>query len=169
MGKLPGAALYLIGEFQPTFGGSHFVHLYGLPGGELASVPLPGAQAPVVYRALHRVMQVPGLVRACHDLSEGGLATAAAEMCIAGCLGLTLDLPVDVDAYLGLFGETAGCLLVEVDCGRVAEFEHELAGLPMRPVGHVTAQPAFTALHAGQPFFSLSIADLAATWQTSLS
>jgi phosphoribosylformylglycinamidine synthase len=167
--KLPGAALYLVGEFQPAFGGSHFVHHYGLPGGAPASAPLAGARAPVVYRALHRAMQVPGLVRACHDLSEGGLATAAAEMCIAGRLGLTLDLPAGVDGYLGLFGETAGCLLVEAARGREAEFEHELAGLPVQPVGRVTAQPAFTALQAGKPFFSLSIADLAAAWQTSLS
>jgi phosphoribosylformylglycinamidine (FGAM) synthase-like enzyme len=33
-----------------------------------------------------------GLVRACHDLSEGGLAVAAAEMSLAGRLGLRLEL-----------------------------------------------------------------------------
>ena len=33
-----------------------------------------------------------GLVRACHDLSEGGLATAMAEMAFAGGLGATVDL-----------------------------------------------------------------------------
>jgi len=35
-----------------------------------------------------------GLVQACHDLSEGGLAVAAAEMSLAGLLGITIDVGV---------------------------------------------------------------------------
>ncbi len=167
--KQPGAALYLIGEFQPAFGGSHFVQRFGLPGGASAGAPLPGAQAPAVYRALHRAMQVPGLVSACHDLSEGGLATAAAEMGIAGRLGLTLDLPEHLGSYPGLFGETAGCLLAEVAAGRETDFERRMDGLPIRPVGRVTAQPILTALQAGKILFSLPISDLAIAWRTPLS
>ena len=54
-----------------------------------------------------------GLVRACHDLSEGGLAVAAAEMCIGGRLGMDLTVPTKEILWF-MFGETNGCLLVEV-------------------------------------------------------
>jgi len=57
-------------------------------------------------------------------LSEGGLAVAAAEMCIGGRLGLELDLKPgkengQADASLRvLFGESTGCLLVEGQTGK---------------------------------------------------
>ena len=44
--------------------------------------------APRLFRGVHEAM-LRGLVRACHDLSEGGLAVAAAEMAFAGGIGAT--------------------------------------------------------------------------------
>jgi phosphoribosylformylglycinamidine synthase len=44
-----------------------------------------------MYRALHTAMTA-GLVRACHDVSDGGLAVTAAEMCIGGRLSMALTL-----------------------------------------------------------------------------
>src|SRR5262245_43252018 len=44
-----------------------------------------------VLRGVARAIR-EGLVAACHDLSEGGLAVSAAEMAFAGNLGLTLDV-----------------------------------------------------------------------------
>jgi phosphoribosylformylglycinamidine synthase len=114
-------------------------------------------------------MQVEGLVSACHDLSEGGLAVSAAEMSIAGQMGIILDLPAVKNASALLYGETAGCLLVEAAAGREAELERALAGQPVRPVGHVLAEPVYTVNVAGRPLFSLPVADLAAAWRTPLS
>ena len=56
------------------------------------TVPQPDPDAPDRYRRLHRAIR-DGLVRACHDLSEGGLAVALAEMCIAGRLGIERRRP----------------------------------------------------------------------------
>jgi phosphoribosylformylglycinamidine (FGAM) synthase-like enzyme len=44
-----------------------------------------------IFLALHQAIHA-GLVRACHDLSEGGLAAAAAEMAFAGGYGAKIDL-----------------------------------------------------------------------------
>ncbi len=88
--------------------------------------------APAVYRALHQAIRA-GWVRSAHDLSEGGLGVAAAEMAIAGRLGMNLDLPGD-DALQALFGETNGCLLVEVD----------------RKHSRSHSKPNFQACHAGR-------------------
>jgi phosphoribosylformylglycinamidine synthase len=89
-------------------------------------------------------------VRACHDLSEGGLAVAAAEMAFAGRLGLELDLAgiprsadVDSDAAasaVALFSESSARFLVEVAPQNAAAFEKTLAGRPVAQIGEVTAE-----------------------------
>jgi phosphoribosylformylglycinamidine synthase len=64
-----------------------------------------------VLAATHRKMAEAigeGLVLSCHDVSDGGIAVAAAEMCIASGLG------IDVKEMEGAFEETAGRYLVEV-------------------------------------------------------
>ena len=68
------------------------------PGG--ATVPGPDPDAPARYRRLHQAMR-SGRVLACHDLSEGGLAVALAEMAIAGRLGLSIDTLPGPDAVVG--------------------------------------------------------------------
>ena len=71
---------------------------------------------------------VKGYVRACHDLSEGGLAVAAAEMAFGGNLGMTLDVsrmlapPALSEASL-LFAETPSRFLVEVPSVARKHFE----------------------------------------------
>lgn len=49
-----------------------------------------------------------------HDVSDGGLAIAAAEMAIEGGLGCTLELPSDSDELSVLFGESANRVLLAV-------------------------------------------------------
>jgi phosphoribosylformylglycinamidine synthase len=81
-----------------------------------------------------------GLTRSCHDISEGGLAVALAEMCIGGRLGLAAslrDMPcaekAAIDTIL-LYGESPSRFIVEVapaDTGRLGEMWAEL------PVGRL--------------------------------
>lgn len=125
--KSPGAHIYLVGDFQPALSGSHVVMAAGpapfidLPA--LDRVPGQPRHAPLVYQSLHETM-LSGLVSAAHDLSEGGLAVAAAEMSMAGRLGMSLDLKaLSADPRLALFGETNGCLMVEVVPENVHLFE----------------------------------------------
>ena len=118
-----GNRLYLVGLSKPSLGGSHFnlvadpCALDGVP----ASRP---AESLSDYQALHSAMQAH-LVRACHDLSEGGLSVAAAEMCIGGRLGLDLALPGS-DPLRACCGETTGCLLVEVKEADAQAFENPI-------------------------------------------
>ena len=70
------------------------------------------------FAAMHRAIHA-GLVRACHDLSEGGLAVAAAEMAFAGGFGAKIDLQAmpcddDLDAASRLFSESNTRFLCEV-------------------------------------------------------
>ncbi|MEQ1894360.1 MAG: phosphoribosylformylglycinamidine synthase subunit PurL, partial [Planctomycetota bacterium] len=87
--KAAGNRVYLVGATAPELGGSLYHHLAGRAGGRVPKVEL--ARAPQRFAALHGAIQ-HGLVASCHDLSEGGLAVAAAEMAFAGGLGLALEL-----------------------------------------------------------------------------
>jgi phosphoribosylformylglycinamidine synthase len=87
-----------------------------------------------VYRALHHAIQ-NGLVKSAHDLSEGGLAVTAAEMCIGGRLGL------DINTTSNLFAEVNGCLLVEVTASNALAFESQFSNLPFTKIGTVTTEP----------------------------
>ena len=82
--KEPGNCLYLVGLTRDELGGSHFALVEALAGGQVPQVDAPTAKR--TFAAVHRAIDA-GLVRACHDLSEGGLAVAAAEMAFAGGLG----------------------------------------------------------------------------------
>jgi phosphoribosylformylglycinamidine synthase subunit PurSL len=123
-----------------------------------------GMQKPEVYRSLHQAI-CAGLVRACHDLSEGGLAVAAAEMCIGGRLGLALTIDAD-DPATALFGESNGRLLVEVRASDGAAFETYFSQTPnaLRRCGLVSGGPRLSISSRTQELVSAPIAQLVAAW-----
>ncbi len=137
--KEAGSALYLVGETRDELGGSHFHLVTGRTGGTVPTVKLE--VAPKVFAAIHSAIS-QGLVRACHDLSEGGLAVAAAEMCFAGGIGADLTaLPGAISDEAKLFGESPSRFLVEVKPTNIAAFEAALAGVPVARVGTTVADP----------------------------
>ncbi len=119
--KQAGNFLVAVGETGAELGGSH----YGMVGGAIQpqhqTVPKPVLNALSHYRKLHQAMHA-GLVQACHDCSEGGLAVALAEMCLAGGVGAEVKLmSVPRDPYWSysadeaiLFSESNGRFLIEV-------------------------------------------------------
>jgi phosphoribosylformylglycinamidine synthase subunit PurSL len=153
--KEPGNSVYLLGETRAEMGGSHLGLVTGTAGGQ---VPAPAANAPALYRALHAAMQA-GEVRACHDLSEGGLAVAAAEMCIGGRLGLALSLEGG-EATTALFSESNGRLLAEVPLAHQSTFEARFAGQSLTRLGVVTGN---AQLIIGR-VISLPLSNLCAAW-----
>lgn len=139
--RASGNALVLLGRTRPEFAGSHLDLVLGAPTDEaLGPVPAPDPDAPARYRALHQAIRA-GLVQACHDLSEGGLAVALAEMCIGGRLGVSVtELPHD-DVATALFSESTGRLLVEVAPGDLARFTKLVGG---QRIGTVTDDELLT-------------------------
>ncbi len=128
----------------------NIIYLVGDFSAEQKTVPDVPVSAPQVYRALHQAI-TSGLIRSAHDLSEGGLAVTAAEMCIGGRLGM--DISFESSA---LFTEVNGCLLVEVTPVNVAAFESQLDNLPYKQIGTVTQNPFFNILESA----SISVTDL---------
>jgi phosphoribosylformylglycinamidine synthase len=134
----PGSALVLLGRTRAELAGSHLDLVLGQPD-EPGCVPAPDPAAPDRYRRLHRAIQ-DGLVQSCHDVSEGGLAVALAEMCIAGRLGADVTaLPHD-DRATALFAESQGRLVVEVDRDDLERFRTVMVE-PVLVLGEVTGEP----------------------------
>jgi phosphoribosylformylglycinamidine synthase len=178
--KAAGDWLYLVGETRSEMGGSHLNLVTGAPvhRGLVPRVNL--ARAKRTYEEVHAAIRAR-LVRACHDLSEGGLAVAAAEMCVAGNLGLQIRLdrvPVPEGEPLApeakLFSESPSRFLVEVATEKHAEFEKRMAGVPCACIGFVTAEPLLTVDPAtsGDEREELlvreSVADLKTAWRGTL-
>jgi phosphoribosylformylglycinamidine synthase len=168
--KQPGDLAYVVGETRQELGGSLYHRLQGALG---SGVPAPEPGAIRAMRALHGAMRA-GLVRACHDLSEGGLGIAAAEMAMAGRLGLDMALAAlprakDVDTDAGaLFSESTGRFLVEVTPADATAFEQALAGTPLARVGRVSGEGAFRIRGLrGTVVVACDVARLVQAWQST--
>jgi phosphoribosylformylglycinamidine synthase len=163
--KEAGNDIYLIGNFQPAFGGSH-VSLLTSQG---LDEPVPDVHeiTPRVYKALHRAINA-NLIRAAHDLSEGGLGVAAAEMCIGGRLGMRLENNREDDLPRMLFGESTGTLLVEVRRQDRDKFLASFDGLPLAWLGTVTEDQALSMSTHGSPVLDVPISQLLTAWNTTL-
>ena len=168
--KQAGDVLYLLGETKDELGGSYYYRLVGLVGNRAPGMAPAG---PATARALHRAISA-GLMRACHDCSEGGLAVALAEMVLAGGLGANISLadvprsePMANDEWL-LFSESNGRYVVEVAAGRVAEFERIVAGVPHATIGVVGGTELIVQGSGGGIAFSLSVAALRRAWRGHL-
>jgi phosphoribosylformylglycinamidine synthase II len=168
--KGEGNLLYILGLTRGELGGSEYLRLMGHLGG---SVPrLDAAAAAELYRRLISAMD-RGLVRSCHDPSEGGLAVAAAEMAFTGGLGLSIDLdavPVDGEMRddLKLFSESNGRLLVEVKPEDRPTFERLMEGVHLSPIGVVTADERFRVAARGETILDLPLEELMMAWKTPL-
>lgn len=107
----PGSDLWMVGESSSCLGGSvvadmlnladETFNLNAMPNfaagmlnldGSCICIPPPVENPLLRYRAVHNLIS-SGLVTAAHDVSDGGIAVALAEMAIGGRLGLNVAIP----------------------------------------------------------------------------
>ncbi|HEV7279330.1 MAG TPA: phosphoribosylformylglycinamidine synthase subunit PurL [Pirellulaceae bacterium] len=184
--KKPGNAIYLVGRTWPETAGSHFHLVRGIDGGLVPQVRT--AEALATFQAVHRAIDA-GLVRSCHDLSEGGLAVALAESAFAGGFGVEADLdeaiarglaPGEYDAdqksaseALGpvatiLFAESNSRFLMEVAPDKESAFRDALGDVACFRIGAVTDGSQVTVRANGETCVDASLAELKEAWQKPL-
>ncbi len=134
--KGPENALVLVGTTHSELRGSVLDAVLGVDGG--GDVPGGDADSPARMRMIHQAM-ADGLVQSAHDVSDGGLVVAVAEMGMGGRLGVSVILGTDVASperiVDALFSESSGRMLLEV----VPEHVEELCGRTGGTViGHFT-------------------------------
>jgi phosphoribosylformylglycinamidine synthase len=147
-GAEDGDTLILIGHTTGWLGSS--IYLRAVEDREDGAPPPVDLQAEKAngdyVRKLIRNRRVNGV----HDLSDGGLAVAAAEMAFASKIGLSLKNPTDLPAHAWYFGEDQGRYLISTDENSINPIltTAEGLGVPAMVVGKVggarlTAQDAF--------------------------
>jgi phosphoribosylformylglycinamidine synthase II len=170
--KQEGDLIYIVGTTLNELGGSQYYGIHGYVGNRA-----PGVDAKRGKKLMDALSAVTekGLVRACHDLSEGGIGVAAAEMAFAGCLGMVVHLgwvplgePVNRDDYV-LFSESNTRFLVEVAASDRRQFADMMAGVDFAVIGEVTNRGKLEVYGLkGQLVLSAPIGELREAWQKPL-
>ncbi|TXN34004.1 phosphoribosylformylglycinamidine synthase subunit PurL [Methylobacterium sp. WL19] len=154
--KRDGDMLVLVGATEGWLGQS--VYLSVVSGREDGAPPPVDLAAERRNGDFVRSLIVSGLVDTVHDLSDGGLAVALAEMAIAGGIGATLpDAPAGLPAHAYLFGEDQARYLLSVDPENVPDLlcSANAQGIPASVIGLAGGQDL--TLPAGE---TISVSDL---------
>lgn len=166
--KRPGEALYMLGLTYNEIGGSEYADFLGLCG----NVPQVDALAARTrYERMHTAI-TQGLITAAHDLSDGGLAVAVAEMALAGRIGADINLArvPHLDCPLPeqrMYSESASRFVVTVQPQHVSAFEALFAG-DFCPIGQTTDTGRLVLREAHQVLVDMDVHELATCWKTTL-
>ena len=166
--KEVGNYLFLLGRTGGRLGGSHYLLVEGLQTGNDVPEVDPAANRRLML-TLQKAIE-DGAVRSCHDLSEGGLAVAAAEMAFGGGLGVELDIeamasePTANEQAL-LLAEDAGRFLVEITPENYDAFLRITKDLPVGQIGRVTDTGRIVIKGAQSTLIDIPIEDAKAAWQ----
>ncbi len=131
--KSDGNAVILIGETQGHFGAS--LYLREIEGREDGAPPPVDLAAERRHGDFVRAQIAAGRVAACHDIADGGLLVAIAEMAMAGGRGVTLDDLAASNAVL--FGEDQARYLVETASPETILAAAKNAGICAQSIGTV--------------------------------
>jgi phosphoribosylformylglycinamidine synthase subunit PurL len=164
--KEEGNLLYLVGTSRPELGGSLWARRHGIVG-----QPVPPTQPARLRRTGEALLAAgrAGVLRAAHDVSDGGLALTLLEMAFGGGLGFSVDLAATGLSGPGLasVAEGASRWVVEVDRSNVATFERKLRGETVVPLGVVTSEDG--TFRWGAPVEAdLDLTELYAAWRSGL-
>jgi phosphoribosylformylglycinamidine synthase subunit PurSL len=181
--KTPGNLLYLLGSTANELAGSHYAEVIDqdsfadlFPDTQLPQVNIP--QARTLMKALGEAIRL-GLVRSCHDLSEGGLVVAAAEMSLAGLLGANIDVShiaikgmadsfSEITNSIRLFSESTSRFIVEITPEQFGAFEKHMRTANVKDmtyIGTVSNTTRFVVQDANTELINLQIPELQEAWK----
>jgi phosphoribosylformylglycinamidine synthase len=136
--KYKGDLIYLLGESKNDINSSEY--LANIVGVRLSPAPYFNIDEEIKLQHCLKALIKNNFINAAHDVSDGGLFIALAEMGMSGGLGFDIvsDAEVRKDAYL--FGEAQGRVIVTVTEDDEDEFIDMVGdcGVPLTLLGHVT-------------------------------
>jgi len=169
--KAPGDAVYVLGRTCDELGASEYYSAKGFIGNTCPKVNAERAKK--LYRALSSAIE-KGLVRSCHDCSDGGLGVALAESSFAGGLGMEVDLR-KVPSYKVyrndhlLFSESQSRFVVTVSRAKQMRLESILKGNVFAQVGTVRKDQRFIVMGLkGKIVIDAESLELKEAWQRPL-
>ena len=170
--KQAGDLIYVIGQTKNELGGSAYLDTKGFIGNSVPKVEPNKAKA--LMEKLSNASE-KGLVKACHDCSEGGIGVAVAEMSFAGGLGAEIKIKsvplsekITRDDFI-LFSESNSRFIVEIAPQNKEKFEKTLQGVSFANIGTTNYSNKLEVFGlSGKKVVSESISDLKEVWQKPL-
>lgn len=163
------SVLCLLGSTKDEMGGSVFARHHGLQG---ALVPQTDcAKNLQAYRKFHSARRA-GLILSAHDVSEGGLLTAVAEMAFSEKAGLEIDLSSfgDLAPAVALFSESTGRILIEVEAAHLDAVKQHFADQAFAVIGQAVDQHQDVVVsQSGQELLRENISTLKSAWKQRLA
>ncbi len=168
--KTAGDVVYVLGDTKSELGGSEYYDYKGYLGKNVPQVD--GNTAKARYEKVSEAVGA-GLLRSCHDCSDGGLAVALAETAFAGGLGMQLDLTSVLEHHaltpdVFLFSESQSRFVVTVAPTHCEAFESMFAGQACYRLGEVTELSAFVIMAHERTIIRSKVDDLKFSWQKTL-
>jgi phosphoribosylformylglycinamidine synthase len=160
-----GEAIILIGETRGHLGASSYLRV--IEGREEGAPPTVDLAAERRNGDFVRGLIAAGRVTTCHDLSDGGLAVALAEMALAGDRGAEITGPEATDpksppVHAWLFGEDQARYIVTCADGAALLDAAETAGIPATRIG--TTGGTALILPEGDPISLDGLREAHETW-----
>jgi phosphoribosylformylglycinamidine synthase len=153
--------LFLVGETKDEMGASLLFRKFKGAGGNV-----PGVDPANLKKLMDLMLSAidKGIVRSCHDCSDGGFAVAIAEMCIAGNVGADIDLSkIKGKEMVKLYSESNTRWIVEIAKKDEAAFK-KIFGRKASCIGKTGG----TRLKMKDASISLTISEMKTAWKEPL-
>ena len=159
--KEDGNAIYLIGETKKEMGGSEYYNIMKINGGIV-----PRTDVNILKKSMDAVIKgiENGIIISSHDISNGGIGAALAEMVIGG-KGAFIDLKQlgELRTDFKLFSESNTRWIVEVE--NENEFKKIFNGLPIYKLGNVEGN-VLLIYDGNNKYIELSKEELKKAWSS---
>jgi len=164
--KKKGNWIYVLGKTRTEMGGTHFYHKFG---GK--SQRVPDTDLALLRGTVNALVPAinSGLIAACHDISDGGLAVTLTEMCISGDIGAEVDLADigRIPAEAKLFSESPTRWLLEVPDKCRAKVEGRLRKFGLARIGKVGGD-SIVITDGKKKLVSMGVKEASETWHSPL-
>ena len=170
-----GDTILLMGDTHDELGGSEYLSvIHGVVGGKPPSCDLEKEKSAI--DALHEAI-ISGAVSSAHDCSDGGLAVALAECCIANKeaqTGASIDLDIAYGDMNGassrgvFFGESQGRFVVSSNAPLVVEAIAAKHGVPIHAIGIVLDRHDGFSIRLGNHVVRSTVKSLSSAWHGAI-
>jgi len=169
--KSNNSEIYLIGDTKYELGGSEYFRILGINGGKVPGIDFK--KAPEIMKRVHAAIK-KNLILSCHDLSEGGLGLAIAEMAFSGDIGVEIDL--ENVMYLEknrrydniLFSESNTRFLVEISKENTSELKEFFNSLPITKIGKTITEKNLKVIAGKKNLINLSLSVIKTKWRRKI-